>query len=102
MRGLELPRAQWAGIDLHDATLIACNFRGCDLFAASLPGATLTACEFRGGNLGGAILRSVTFWECDLRGADLTDADLAGATYDRFTRWPAGFEPQAHGARMEK
>jgi hypothetical protein len=34
----------------------------------------------------------------DLTGADLTGADLTGAHYDNSTRWPAGFDPQHHGA----
>jgi hypothetical protein len=30
--------------------------------------------------------------------ANLTHAGLRGARYDRATRWPAGFDPRAHGA----
>ena len=46
--------------------------------------------------------------QVDLRGADLTGADLTGAdlqgvylkraVYDTETRWPVGFDPDAHGA----
>src|SRR5262249_9232539 len=36
--------------------------------------------------------------ECVLRGASLTETDLTGATFDRFTRWPAGFD--RHTARF--
>jgi hypothetical protein len=39
----------------------------------------------------------------DLRGVNLTGArlsrvTLAGACYDRLTRWPKGFDPGKHGA----
>ena len=35
----------------------------------------------------------------DLTGArGLETANLIGARYDALTRWPAGFEPQQHGA----
>jgi hypothetical protein len=33
--------------------------------------------------------------------ADLADADLTGVTYDHHTRWPAAFDPAAHGAHLE-
>ncbi len=41
-----------------------------------------------------------------LHGADLTDCDLSrtvldGARYDQQTRWPAGFDPVAAGAKLE-
>lgn len=54
------------------------------------------------------VLRSVDFRHADLRGTDVTgkdlsDADLTGAQleglkFDRFTRWPAGFDPLRLGA----
>ena len=43
----------------------------------------------------GAFLQDV-----DLRWADLTGIDLVTTRYDASTRWPAGFDPQAHGARL--
>jgi len=53
--------------------------------------------DFHGAGLAGADLRGA-----DLRGADLGGAVLAGVKYDRETGWPVGFEPGAHGARMEE
>jgi len=32
----------------------------------------------------------------------LDGADLRGLVYDDLTRWPEGFDPKAHGARLEE
>jgi hypothetical protein len=80
--GLFLQNAEWFAVDLHSASLFACDFQGADLRNADLRGVELLACDFTG--------------------ADLTDTDLSGATYDTFTRWPAGFDPQAHGAHLQE
>ena len=34
----------------------------------------------------------------DLRGANLTGVSFYRVRYDRFTRWPVGFDPARHGA----
>ena len=54
--------------------------------------------------LTGHDLREADLQNALLHGADLTAPDLAGAdlrdaTFDRHTRWPAGFDPRAAGAR---
>jgi hypothetical protein len=73
--------------------------RGVRLSPQDLPGYTLAdcrfACDWRGCDLRGVKLR-----DCDLVSAELEGADLRGCLYDVFTRWPAGFHPQAHGARL--
>lgn len=33
----------------------------------------------------------------DLSGSTLAEADLCGAVADKWTRWPAGFNPTAAG-----
>jgi hypothetical protein len=81
-KGMKLANAAWYGVVLRGATFTACDFRGADLREADLPNSYL--------------------WECDFTGADLTEADLTGATSGIFTRWPAGFDPQACGARLER
>jgi uncharacterized protein YjbI with pentapeptide repeats len=34
--------------------------------------------------------------------ANLSGADLSGAKYNKETKWPAGFDPQAAGAMLEE
>ena len=85
------------------AVLTAANVSGADLRHAHLAGAdlsqaNLTGADLAGADLTGADLRGALLAEADLRGADLTGADLTGAdllrvTYDRDTRWPAGYMP---------
>ena len=75
-------------------------------YRAKMGRARLAGADLRGAGLRGAALREADMQGAWLDGADLTDADLRGtelarAHYDRFTRWPAGFDPQAHGARLE-
>jgi uncharacterized protein YjbI with pentapeptide repeats len=43
-----------------------------------------------------------TLMEANLTGADLTGARMHGAYYDAHTRFPAGFDPRAHGAVLVK
>jgi uncharacterized protein YjbI with pentapeptide repeats len=50
-----------------------------------------------GVDLSGADLRGI-----DLSGADLQNAGLEGAIYDDDTRWPDGFDPDRHGARLRE
>ena len=54
-----------------------------------------------------ADFRDADLTDADLRGAELSGADLAGAVLtgvvcDRYTGWPAGFEPRGHGARLDR
>jgi hypothetical protein len=58
--------------------------------------------DFRGTVLREAEFRQSRIWECDFRGANMEHADLTDATYDAATRWPAGFDPVEHGARLEE
>jgi Pentapeptide repeats (8 copies) len=67
----------------------ACHdMHGTDLRGAALAGTALRDADLREANLEHA----------DLRGACLDMANLAGARYDRVTRWPAGFRPRRRGA----
>jgi uncharacterized protein YjbI with pentapeptide repeats len=85
--GANLNGAYLAWVYLNEATL-----KGADLGDADLAGAGLVGADLSGANLCGT----------NLTRADLTDVKLAGATYDRRTAWPEGFEPQESGAeRLE-
>jgi Pentapeptide repeats (8 copies) len=108
-QGEALRHADWEHANLQQSTLIDCDLRDADLRQADLRGAILRGSDLRAANLAGA----------DLRGSDLTGAcldcrrwprrllspvrspaNLQGARYDRQTRWPAGFRPEEHGARL--
>ena len=84
----------FAGADLGGANFQHANLAGEDLSMANLRGAQLNAANLRGANLNGAHLTGA-----DLTGADLAGADVSSAIYDSTTRWPAGYDPQHHGAR---
>jgi hypothetical protein len=85
--GLDLREAQLQGADLHGAQL-----QELCLIDARLEGATLARAQLQRAQLQGA----------DLADADLRDADLQDARYDRRTRWPVGFDPHPHGARLDE
>jgi Pentapeptide repeats (8 copies) len=94
------------GADLPGAVLVWAPLRGADLDGANFREANLRGADLRGAFLDGADLTG-----SDLRGADLRDTKLEfdrlliiwgirfrHARYDASTRWPAGFDPRAHGA----
>jgi HEAT repeat protein len=66
----------------------------CDLSGKDLRGADLRGRDLHNADLVRSDLRGA-----DLRGAKLYRADLVGAAYDDATRWPEGFDPEAHGAQ---
>lgn len=41
--------------------------------------------------------RGACLWDVDFAHTDLSNANLSGAFYDRFTRWPPHFDPEARG-----
>ena len=98
LRGAELRGARLGGIDLFDADLAAADLRGADLGAANLSSADLSKADLSGANLLGADLSEADLCGADLRRANLVGVDLHGATYDRFTVWPHGFDPRRAGA----
>src|SRR5439155_7524193 len=58
--------------------------------------------DLTGADLRGASLRNADLTGADLRGASLHGAILTGARYDARTRWPPGFDPKRHGAKLVK
>jgi uncharacterized protein YjbI with pentapeptide repeats/endonuclease YncB( thermonuclease family) len=104
-----LRSASLAGADLTRAELRSVELREANLERANLSGTTLEGADLRDANLReavmpGAVLRRALL-EADLRGAvlsaDLRDAELEGADlrdaqWDDSTRWPPGFDPEAH------
>ncbi len=66
-------------------------------------GLSLRGQDLREEDLKNAFLADVDLSDTDLRGVDLSGANLdgahlLGARYDEHTRWPAGLEPEKHGA----
>jgi uncharacterized protein YjbI with pentapeptide repeats len=62
------------------------NLLGADLRWANLKRANLAGANLAGANLAGAKLRRI---------------NLTGATSDRKTVWPSGFDPKAAGVIVE-
>jgi hypothetical protein len=103
LNGACLDRAQLSETDLRDADLSDASLRGADLRGAKLAIVGLMKVDLRD-----ADLREARIVDSDLDGADLTGAKLEGiylgkeqvypTWYNKKTRWPAGFDPKAHGA----
>src|SRR5262249_55670812 len=70
------PRAVFARANLTSTDMWGGNFAGASFVGADLTGVKLPDADLRG---------------ADLTGATMTDAHLAGAVFDKETRWPAGF-----------
>ena len=115
--GSDLSRASieggdYTGADFRRSRLLWPSFKDVTLSKANFSAVNLSQCHLRGvrfdgANLSGAKIGPVA--ACDFSGADLKGADLSkmwdegksvwkGATYDKFTAWPAGFDPTAAGA----
>jgi hypothetical protein len=119
LRGADLRKA-----DLRNTQLIGTDLRKANLAGADLRGACLRSCVGVLEDKGWTIVHECTDLRgADLRGADLRGADLimlvhidgreipsrwgaegnvvmTGALYDTNTRWPKGFDPKYHGARL--
>jgi uncharacterized protein YjbI with pentapeptide repeats len=95
--------ADFHGTDLYWATFFGGDFTSADLSNADLRGANLHDCIFSGSNLtntdfgrdnqGG----STTIRNCDFSTAVLTGTNFQGAEWDSRTKFPAEFDPEAHG-----
>jgi hypothetical protein len=82
-------------------------FRGAHLERASFSAARLDEAIFRGARLEravftGAHLRGADFASARLERADFTGASLEGARATALTTWPVGFDPRAHGVRIDR
>lgn len=87
---------------LNTRDLDGLDLRGLDLRESTFASKTLTQVDLRDADLRGVNFRGADLWEVDLRGAKLDGADFHGAVYDRFARWPAGFEPRTNGAEVHR
>jgi len=100
---LRFSDADLRGVSLRGGHFEDARFRRARLEGARLEGAHFQGAKFRDAHLEGADFRpdgELKLEGAHLEGANfenatLTGARLAGASYDRMTRWPAGFEPEA-------
>jgi uncharacterized protein YjbI with pentapeptide repeats len=100
--------------DLRDANLRGSNLQRARLSSANLTGAELTGAILDNSHLFGANFAADTtyeetkHWTSDgtrvgymHNDAVLNGASLTGAHYDEATRWPSGYDADAHGAQRE-
>jgi uncharacterized protein YjbI with pentapeptide repeats len=123
LTGANLNGSHLEGAYLNGSVLIQVSLEQADLACLSqkacteLRGAYLMRAHLDGANLTGADLTDADLDGANLSGAILAGADLHNAAYntrplkvtnaegqpviDMPTRWPAGFDPQAAGARCD-
>ncbi len=103
-----LQGADLFGVDLSGLDLAEANLRDADLREAILDGTVLVGTDLTGAYLASARLEGADMSNAVLRREDHENPYLArtplprfleSATYDDRTRWPRGFDPDAHGAR---
>src|SRR5436305_3494305 len=91
-------RADATPLDRPGGELKDLALPGADLHGAVAQRATLLNVDLSGANLSGASFTRSFLSFVNLDRANLAGADLRRCAYDRFTRWPAGFDPRAAGA----
>lgn len=123
--GADLRGARWFFVDLRGIGLVNCDLRKANLACVNLAGGSLRGSNLAETDLRGSDLRRVDLafanlggcrevcdahpiWmhgdhtvlstPCRVHGVE-DEAQVRGARYDRFTHWPIGFDPAAHGAR---
>ena len=98
LRACNLLRANLKGTNLDGANLNGAYLAWAYLSDATLKDADLEDADLAGAGLEGADLSGANLCGTNLTRADLTGVKLVGATYDRRTAWPEGFEPHDSGA----
>ena len=98
----ELENADFEGSDLSGASFQGCTLSNASFVNAKLGRTSFYAADLRGVNFSGATLLNARMQKARLEGANLETAVLDGvdlrATYDKNTKWPAGFDPLQEGA----
>ena len=105
----QLVGANLSGSDLENATLASANLTGSDLAGSFPVGADFSGATLTDTNLAKADLYGANFTRAELGGADLkgsyynskpeSDRTPQGTfIVEQPTKWPQGFDPQAHGA----
>jgi len=107
LRGAELPYARLSGTLLRSSSLMRAILHDADLREVDFAKTILEYADLRNADLRGAILANAKLAMADLGGAQLANAklegadlstiihggtDFRGATSDKATRWPEGFD----------
>lgn len=103
LEGANLERADLRAAEIENVNLQAAHLPRANLAGASLYQANLNEADLRGALINGASLKEAKLnrailQDADLRGTDLQGTEFREATYNRNTKWPDGFDPQAAGA----
>jgi uncharacterized protein YjbI with pentapeptide repeats len=101
----DMPKANLAGVTLNGTKFYKANLEG-----ASFEGANLTRCDFQVADLRNANMKKTNLMlanmiNADLRGTDLTESNFEqarawGAKWNKQTKFPKGFKPDAKGSRL--
>lgn len=102
LSGAYLNAAKLRYADLSNAKLSDTNLSGANLHGATLVEADLSDASLHGTDLSGTKLNDARLHYADLVDAILSGADLTNAKYNKETKWPDGFDPQAAGAILEE
>jgi len=96
--GADLQEAGLDDVELKHASLADVDLRAASLTRACLEGAVMTGAQLDRTVLDAACLAGVDLQHV----GGLEGASLRGATADRFTRWPSGFDARAAGVVIEE
>ncbi|SFS04573.1 Pentapeptide repeat-containing protein [Granulicella pectinivorans] len=100
---VDLRGADFTGADMYWVMFFEADCEGAIFRNARFYGCDLKNVNFRGADLRGAILAldnlngATHLMGADLSGALLEGCNMTGTEYDKFTVFPEGFDPEAHG-----
>jgi hypothetical protein len=115
LRGAELSHAKLSRALLRHSSLMRAILNHADLSKVDFARSILERSDLRNADLRGAILSGARLTYADLGGAQLGNAkldgtdlsmvihggtDFRGATANKRTQWPEGFDPESHGIKI--
>jgi hypothetical protein len=105
MHRIDLESALLIEADLRDSLMVQANLARADLSRCNLSDcecsfADLTEANLTNSNLTNSILEHTTLFGADLRGATILNVAWDGAFFDEHTKFPPGFDPEAHGLKL--
>ena len=94
-----LSSSNFTSANLSNANFNQANLMKADLKNANLREAVFEESNLSSANLSNTDLRKANLQAANLEYADLTNANLTGAFYNRKTKFPKGFNPNANGMK---